>query len=127
MDGEALWADGEPYATSPLVLRAEPAALLLAVAMTRVLFLPGISGEGSFWDPVAQRLPDHWQTETLEWPGLGPGAGIPDGHLLGRPHRVGSGPAGGTDGAGRPVDGRRGCAAGRAGRSASGLPTWSSR
>ncbi len=39
--------------------------------MTRVLFLPGISGEGSFWDPVAQRLPGHWQAETLDWPGLG--------------------------------------------------------
>lgn len=30
MDGVALWADGEPYGTSPLVLQADPAALQLA-------------------------------------------------------------------------------------------------
>ena len=39
--------------------------------MTRVLFLPGASGSGSFWQPVASRLPAAWQKVCLDWPGLG--------------------------------------------------------
>jgi pimeloyl-ACP methyl ester carboxylesterase len=37
----------------------------------RVLFLPGASGDGSFWRPVAQRLPFSCQAVFFEWPGLG--------------------------------------------------------
>jgi pimeloyl-ACP methyl ester carboxylesterase len=37
----------------------------------RVLFLPGASGAGAFWQPVAQRLPAHWETVLFDWPGLG--------------------------------------------------------
>ncbi len=38
---------------------------------SRVAFLPGAAGAGEFWSPVAARLPDHWQTELLSWPGAG--------------------------------------------------------
>ena len=37
----------------------------------RVLFLPGASGAGAFWAPVAGLLPDAWKTVCLDWPGLG--------------------------------------------------------
>jgi len=37
----------------------------------RVLFLPGASGLGSFWRPVADRLPGDWETVLFDWPGLG--------------------------------------------------------
>jgi pimeloyl-ACP methyl ester carboxylesterase len=37
----------------------------------RVLFLPGASGAGVFWRPVAERLPRDWETVLLDWPGLG--------------------------------------------------------
>src|SRR4051794_29085068 len=37
----------------------------------RVLFLPGASGTGAFWQPVIERLPSHWDTATFDWPGLG--------------------------------------------------------
>lgn len=40
----------------------------------RVLFLPGASGAGSFWRPVAEHLPDEWETVLFDWPGLG---GVP--------------------------------------------------
>jgi pimeloyl-ACP methyl ester carboxylesterase len=36
-----------------------------------ILFLPGASGDGSFWRPVAARLPATWPTAFLDWPGLG--------------------------------------------------------
>jgi pimeloyl-ACP methyl ester carboxylesterase len=36
----------------------------------RVLFLPGASGDGRFWRPVADRLPP-CETILLDWPGLG--------------------------------------------------------
>jgi len=39
--------------------------------MRRVLFLPGASGAGAFWRPVADRLPAGWQTTCLDLPGLG--------------------------------------------------------
>ncbi|MGA2471334.1 MAG: alpha/beta hydrolase [Solirubrobacteraceae bacterium] len=38
----------------------------------RLLFLPGIAGEGSFWEPVADLLPAGWRRRYLDWPGLGP-------------------------------------------------------
>jgi pimeloyl-ACP methyl ester carboxylesterase len=37
----------------------------------RLLFLPGVSGLGSFWDPVAARLPPAWERTLIDWPGLG--------------------------------------------------------
>ena len=36
----------------------------------RVLFLPGASGIGSFWAPVAELLPAAWEKASLDWPGL---------------------------------------------------------
>jgi pimeloyl-ACP methyl ester carboxylesterase len=40
-------------------------------ASRRVFFLPGASGDGRFWRPVAERLPDSWATTFFDWPGLG--------------------------------------------------------
>jgi pimeloyl-ACP methyl ester carboxylesterase len=40
-------------------------------AARNVLSLPGASGAGVFWLPVAERLPDQWQTTLLNWPGAG--------------------------------------------------------
>jgi pimeloyl-ACP methyl ester carboxylesterase len=40
-------------------------------APPRVLFLPGASGDGRFWHPVAQRLPVAWEKTFFDWPGLG--------------------------------------------------------
>jgi 2-hydroxy-6-oxonona-2,4-dienedioate hydrolase len=37
----------------------------------RILFLPGASGDGSFWHPVAERLPAAWEKTFFDWPGLG--------------------------------------------------------
>ncbi len=37
----------------------------------RVLFLPGASGAGDFWRPVADLLPADWDKVLLDWPGLG--------------------------------------------------------
>jgi pimeloyl-ACP methyl ester carboxylesterase len=37
----------------------------------RLVFLPGASGDASFWAPVAARLPSHIDCVLLEWPGLG--------------------------------------------------------
>ena len=37
----------------------------------KVVFLPGASGAGEFWLPVADRLPDAWQKTLLSWPGAG--------------------------------------------------------
>lgn len=37
----------------------------------RVLFLPGASGDGRFWQPVTERLPATWDCVRLDWPGLG--------------------------------------------------------
>jgi poly(3-hydroxyoctanoate) depolymerase len=36
-----------------------------------VVFLPGASGAGRFWEPVASLLPAGWQTRCLDLPGLG--------------------------------------------------------
>ena len=38
---------------------------------SRVLFLPGASGDGRFWHPVAERLPVAWEKTFFDWPGLG--------------------------------------------------------
>ena len=35
-----------------------------------MVFLPGMSGHGSFWQPVVDRLPDH-DCRLVDWPGLG--------------------------------------------------------
>jgi pimeloyl-ACP methyl ester carboxylesterase len=40
-------------------------------APRRVLFLPGASGDGRFWRPVAERLPASWEKAFFDWPGLG--------------------------------------------------------
>jgi pimeloyl-ACP methyl ester carboxylesterase len=40
-------------------------------APRRVLFLPGASGDGRFWRPVADRLPAAWDKTFFDWPGLG--------------------------------------------------------
>ena len=40
-------------------------------APRRVLFLPGASGDGRFWHPVAERLPASWTKTFFDWPGLG--------------------------------------------------------
>lgn len=37
----------------------------------RVFFLPGASGDGRFWHPVAERLPAAWDKTFFDWPGLG--------------------------------------------------------
>lgn len=37
----------------------------------RLLFLPGVSGQGSFWEPVVAQLPPAWTLTTVDWPGLG--------------------------------------------------------
>jgi pimeloyl-ACP methyl ester carboxylesterase len=36
-----------------------------------IAFLPGASGAGEFWRPVAERLADTWPTTLLNWPGAG--------------------------------------------------------
>jgi pimeloyl-ACP methyl ester carboxylesterase len=37
----------------------------------KILFLPGASGAGAFWSPVAERLAGPWQKTLLSWPGAG--------------------------------------------------------
>lgn len=37
----------------------------------KLVFLPGASGAGDFWEPVADRLPAGWRTTLLSWPGAG--------------------------------------------------------
>jgi pimeloyl-ACP methyl ester carboxylesterase len=45
----------------------------------RLLFLPGVSGDGrAFWQPVAARLPAAWDKAFLDWPGLGEVPAAPD-------------------------------------------------
>jgi pimeloyl-ACP methyl ester carboxylesterase len=43
----------------------------LVTGPRRVLFLPGASGDGRFWFPVAERLPASWAKMFFDWPGLG--------------------------------------------------------
>jgi pimeloyl-ACP methyl ester carboxylesterase len=35
------------------------------------VFLPGMTGRGQFWQPVADALPDTWTKQFVDWPGLG--------------------------------------------------------
>jgi len=37
----------------------------------RILFLPGARGDGAYWRPVAELLPSQYESEFLDWPGLG--------------------------------------------------------
>ena len=37
----------------------------------RVFFLPGASGAGAFWQPVADLLPPDFESHLFDWPGLG--------------------------------------------------------
>lgn len=41
------------------------------MTVERVVFLPGASGDASFWAPVAERLPRQLDRVLLAWPGLG--------------------------------------------------------
>ena len=41
-------------------------------------FIPGAAGQGSFWSPVAGRLPETWRTRLLDLPGLGSIPAHPD-------------------------------------------------
>jgi pimeloyl-ACP methyl ester carboxylesterase len=43
----------------------------MAESARRVIFLPGASGAGRFWEPVAGLLPADWRTSCLDLPGLG--------------------------------------------------------
>jgi pimeloyl-ACP methyl ester carboxylesterase len=45
--------------------------VLIMERPAKVVFLPGASGAGGFWLPVADRLPDGWQKTLLSWPGAG--------------------------------------------------------
>jgi pimeloyl-ACP methyl ester carboxylesterase len=49
----------------------------LAAART-VFFLPGASGDGRFWAPLARLLPSEWRKRFFAWPGLGDIPAIPD-------------------------------------------------
>jgi pimeloyl-ACP methyl ester carboxylesterase len=44
----------------------------------KILFLPGVGGDPSFWAPVAARLPAAWEKRLLGWPGLGNQPPSPD-------------------------------------------------
>ncbi|MBI3514619.1 MAG: alpha/beta fold hydrolase [Proteobacteria bacterium] len=37
----------------------------------KLLFLPGVGGDPTFWQPVGARLPASWSKVYLGWPGLG--------------------------------------------------------
>jgi pimeloyl-ACP methyl ester carboxylesterase len=45
--------------------------MICALVSQRVLFLPGASGVGAFWKPVAELLPDEWDKALFDWPGFG--------------------------------------------------------
>lgn len=47
------------------------------VEARRVVFLPGSSGDDTFWEDVGSRLPPAWQRIHLNWPGLGAQAADP--------------------------------------------------
>jgi len=44
----------------------------------KILFLPGVGGDPTFWQPVADRLPTDWHKTLLGWPGLGDQPPAPD-------------------------------------------------
>lgn len=37
----------------------------------RLLLLPGAGADPSFWRPLGERLPTHWEKHYFAWPGLG--------------------------------------------------------
>ncbi|HEX3616910.1 MAG TPA: alpha/beta hydrolase [Solirubrobacteraceae bacterium] len=49
----------------------------IVVKVPSVVFFPGATGAGDFWSPVADRLPPHWQTELISWPGAGAVPALP--------------------------------------------------
>lgn len=43
----------------------------VTAAPRRILFLPGATGDPSFWRGVGELLPPEWEKHFLAWPGLG--------------------------------------------------------
>ncbi|WP_151798832.1 alpha/beta fold hydrolase [Acinetobacter calcoaceticus] len=39
--------------------------------MNKLIFLPGASGSTTFWHPLIERLPHHYHTKTIGYPGFG--------------------------------------------------------
>ncbi|WP_151743867.1 alpha/beta fold hydrolase [Acinetobacter calcoaceticus] len=39
--------------------------------MNKLIFLPGASGSTTFWHPLIERLPQHYHTKTIGYPGFG--------------------------------------------------------
>ncbi|WP_202743062.1 alpha/beta fold hydrolase [Acinetobacter calcoaceticus] len=39
--------------------------------MNNLIFLPGASGSTAFWHPLIERLPQHYQTKIIGYPGFG--------------------------------------------------------
>ena len=46
--------------------------------ITHATFVPGAAGQGSFWLPVIEDLPETWQTQAIDLPGLGTVPARPD-------------------------------------------------
>jgi pimeloyl-ACP methyl ester carboxylesterase len=42
-----------------------------------VVFFPGATGSADFWAPVAQRLPNDWESTSVSWPGAGTVPSVP--------------------------------------------------
>lgn len=45
--------------------------LLLYKKMNNLIFLPGASGNTTFWHPLIEKLPQHYQTKVIGYPGFG--------------------------------------------------------
>ncbi len=45
--------------------------LLLCKNMNNLIFLPGASGSTAFWHPLIEKLPQHYQTKIIGYPGFG--------------------------------------------------------
>jgi len=45
--------------------------LLLYKNMNNLIFLPGASGSTAFWHPLIEKLPQHYQTKIIGYPGFG--------------------------------------------------------
>lgn len=45
--------------------------LLLYKNMKNLIFLPGASGSTTFWHPLIEKLPQHYQTKIIGYPGFG--------------------------------------------------------
>ncbi len=59
----------------------------------RIVFLPGMSGHGSFWAPVFECLPAH-EPVLVDWPGLGANPARSDVHGYDELPRVTNPPTG---------------------------------